>query len=211
MIPLLLAEFVTTAIPDNSLIRELLSTRRSQVTKQDIARFRFCLHIVYYLLACMALKTSFADETVAGSFVDELQDHLRAYFDSDHVKVRFADYIVLPSERDKFLSMLRNQLERKDAAIDVGAFTTTRLTLFDSVANKRLGDYSDAMRRTEHRFHSIAALMITSHFGANDLPSVPPWVLAKVFSDSYDTAVKMIAHVKGSVPTKQPWWKVWGK
>jgi hypothetical protein len=131
----LLCEFLTNPFGDEQKARELLSEIDNRpVSDAELERGLFCFQIVFYFLACLALTAHIEDSSLQKKSIDELNDRVRAFYARRELQAHVSEFIVTPAERDRFIAVLRQQLDQLDGTrVEVTPPATTMLALFDFV------------------------------------------------------------------------------
>src|SRR5262245_16141893 len=170
----LLCEFLTNPFGDRQKARELLSEIESRSPSDaELERGLFCFQIASYFLACLAISAHVRGAFSQKKSIDELHDRVRAFFARKGDQDNFAQFVVAPSERDRFLAVLDQQLEpSSESRVDTALPATTMLALFDFVIVQRLREYLAAVRQSDRpRKLDLVAEQLLLHYGAKDYPA----------------------------------------
>jgi hypothetical protein len=195
----LLCEFLTNPFGDEQKARELLSEIDNRpVSDAELERGLFCFQIVFYFLACLALTAHIEDSSLQKKSIDELNDRVRAFYARRELQAQFSEFIVTPAERDRFIAVLRQQLDQLDGTrVEVTPPATTMLALFDFVVVPRLCAYVDAIEKSERPCKlCLVAEQVLFHYAAKKYRPAAVAVIADLLAVNYNIVSAIV--VSGS-------------
>jgi hypothetical protein len=200
-----LCKFLANPFGDEQRARKLLSEIDNRPPSDtELERGVFCFQIASYFLACLAITAHVEDASLQKKSINQLNDRIRAFYARSALQVRFSEFIVSPAERDRFIAVLRQQLDQPgETRVDATAPATTMLALFDFVVAHRLGEYVDAIGHSDHaRRLCRVAEQVLFHYGAKEYRQAAVAAIADLLADHYNTASAIV--VSGLRPVDAP-------
>lgn len=197
-----LFEFVTEGnAATKGFIEDLIpSVTSSRATREQIERVEFCLQIADYFLAWKALNEMIREAPLKKAAIEELHDKIREFYESDRSRVRVINFIVSPEEIERFVSMVRTNIRDQAAPVNIGELTSSKLTIFDTVAVERLRQYGAKTAGSGgERLGEVAGLVISHALGGKvdtARASVPRSILGNVLLGNYTVAQEIVARTK---------------
>jgi hypothetical protein len=191
----LLCEFLTNPFGDEQKARELLSEIDNRpLSDAELERGLFCFQIAFYFLACLAITARIEGSSLQKKSIDQLNDRVRAFYARREPQVQFSKFVVSPAERDRFIAVLRQQLDQSGGTrVDAPPPATTMLALFDFVVVHRLCEYVDAIGQSNRsRRLYLVAEQVLFHYGAKKYPPAAVVVIADLLAVNYNTVSAII-------------------
>src|ERR1700752_1848833 len=129
----LLCEFLTNPFEVDQKARELLSEIDNRpLSDVELERGLFCFQIAFFFLACLAITARVEDSAHQKQSIHWLHDRVRAFYARNKLPVHLFELVVTPAERERGISLLREQPDQLGGAgIDATPPATTMLALFD--------------------------------------------------------------------------------
>ena len=191
----LLCEFLTNPFGDEQKARKLLSEIDERpLSDAELERGVFCFQIAFYFLACLAITARIDDTSLQKGAIDQLNDRIRALYSRSELQVQFSEFIVSPAERERFIAVLRQQLDQPGGTrVDTTPPATTMLALFDFVFAHRLCEYVDAIDQSNHpgRLYPVAE-QVLFHYGAKKYPPGAVAAIADLLAVNYNTVSAIV-------------------
>ena len=190
-----LCEFLANPFGDEQKARKLLSEIDNRPPSDaELERGVFCFQIAFYFLGCLAITAHIEDASLQKKSINELNDRIRALYARSALQVQFSELIVSPAERDRFMAVLRQQLDQPGGTrVDATAPATTMQALFDFVFAQRLCEYVDAIGHSDHaRRLYLVAEQVLFHYGAKEYGPAAVAAIADLLAVNYNTASAIV-------------------
>jgi hypothetical protein len=202
----LLCEFLTNPFGDEQKARELLSELDNRPPSDaELERGLFCFQIAFYFLACLALTARIEDSSLQNKSIDQLNDRVRAFYARRELQVQFSEFIVTPDERDRFIAVLRQQLDQPAGTrVEATPMATTMLALFDFAVVHRLCEYVDAIDQSNRpRKLCLVAEQVLFHYGAKKYRPAAVAVIADFLAVHYNIVSAIVVSGMRAVDAAQ--------
>jgi|SRR5215510_5472292 len=189
----LLCEFLANPFGDEKKAREFLSEIGGRPPSDaELARGLFCFQLAFYFLACFAITTRIDDSSLQTEAIDQLNARVRAFYAREGSRVQFSEFVVSPDERDRFISVLHQQLNQ--TRLDATPPAETMLALFDFVVVHRLREYVDAMGQSNgpRRLYLVAEKVLF-HYGAQNCHPAAVGLIANLLAAGHDAVSATVA------------------